>query len=116
MDISSVLFRKTCSKLLVQQWIGSTQEVKNIIKDNIDLLPREIYAQLVAKGLNLCIRQNQIHFWWFQLGQHRYKRYEDSLKSAVKWLKDECSNIILEETSPRELIILDLNCMYFMLR
>ena len=45
------------------------QDVKEFIKDNIDLLPKEIYACLVDKGLNVLIRQKQIHFWWTQLGQ-----------------------------------------------
>jgi len=39
-----------------------TQDIKDFIKNNIDLLPREIYAQLVSKGLDLSIRQKQIHF------------------------------------------------------
>ena len=34
------------------------QNVKEFIKKNIDLLPREIL-----------IRQKQIHFWWTQIGQ-----------------------------------------------
>ena len=37
-------------------------EIKNFILDNIDLLSREIYKQLIKQGLNINIRQKQIHF------------------------------------------------------
>ena len=59
-----------------------SQDVKDFIKDNIDLLPREIYYRLVDKDMDITIRQNQIHFWWSQLGQNQYKRYEDSFDST----------------------------------
>ena len=48
-----------------------TQEIKDYIKKNIDLLPREIYARLIAEDLDTSIRANQIHFWWTQIGQNR---------------------------------------------
>jgi hypothetical protein len=38
--------------------------VKDFIKENINLLPREIYAKLVSNGMDLSICQKQIHFWW----------------------------------------------------
>ena len=38
--------------------------VKEFIKENINLLPREIYANLVSNGMDLSICQKQIHFWW----------------------------------------------------
>ena len=47
-----------------------SQDIKDFIKEHIDLLPREIYAQLVSKGLDLSIRQKQIHFWWSKLGEY----------------------------------------------
>ncbi|POG62711.1 hypothetical protein GLOIN_2v1882688 [Rhizophagus irregularis DAOM 181602=DAOM 197198] len=37
-------------------------EIKQFILDNIDLLPREIYKRLVEQGLNINIRQKQVHF------------------------------------------------------
>ena len=43
--------------------ISIPSEIKLFISDNIDLLPREIYKRLVERGLNLNIRQKQIHFW-----------------------------------------------------
>lgn len=76
------------------------QDVKDFIKEHIDLLPKEIYAQLVSKGLDPSIRQKQIHFWWSKLGQKRYKRDDDAFISAIKWLKEKYYNIILEETIP----------------
>ncbi|GBC07258.1 hypothetical protein RclHR1_07340004 [Rhizophagus clarus] len=42
--------------------VGVFQDIKDYIKEHIDLLPREIYAQLVSKGLDLSIHQKQIHF------------------------------------------------------
>jgi hypothetical protein len=37
--------------------------VKEFIKNNIDLLPREIYYKLVDEELDINIRQKQIHYW-----------------------------------------------------
>jgi hypothetical protein len=76
------------------------QNVKDFIKENIDLLPREIYARLVDNGLDLSFQQKQIHFWWTQLGQNRYKRHENAFESAIQWLKEGQYQIILEETQP----------------
>jgi hypothetical protein len=76
------------------------QNIKDFIKENIDLLPREIYARLVDKGLDLSIRQKQIHFWWTQLGQIRYKRHENAFESAKIWLREEQYQVILEEIQP----------------
>ena len=77
-----------------------SQEIKDYIKENIDLLPREIYAWLVAKGLDISIRANQIHFWWTQIGQNRYKRHEDAFQSAIEWLQEGQCNVFLNETVP----------------
>ena len=77
-----------------------TQDIKDFIRNNIDLLPREIYAQLVSKGLDPSIRQKQIHFWWSKLGQNRYRRDDDAFKSTIIWIKEKYKNIILEETIP----------------
>ncbi|PKB97484.1 hypothetical protein RhiirA5_433072 [Rhizophagus irregularis] len=42
-------------------------EIKQFIFDNIDLLPREIYKRLIECGLDIKIRQKQVHFWWTEL-------------------------------------------------
>ncbi|GBB99646.1 hypothetical protein RclHR1_35920001, partial [Rhizophagus clarus] len=76
------------------------EDVKEFIKNNIDLLPKEIYARLVDKGLNVLIRQNQIHFWWTKLGQGRYKRCEDAFDSTCLWLSENNHHIILQEIEP----------------
>lgn len=80
--------------------IAVPQSIKEFIKENIDLLPREIYAQLIDNGMNLEIRQKQIHFWWTELGQNRYKRQDDAFESVIQWLYEGQYKIILEETRP----------------
>jgi hypothetical protein len=77
--------------------------VKQFILNNIDLLPREIYKRLVDRGLNINIRQKQIHFWWVELGKTRYKRDEDSFISAEKWLLEKSYQIIFQKESPKAL-------------
>jgi hypothetical protein len=72
-------------------------EIKLFISDNIDLLPREIYKRLVERGLNLIIRQKQIHYWWTVIGQHNYKRDKDPFISAQKWLKEGSYQVIFQK-------------------
>ncbi|GES87831.1 ATP-dependent DNA helicase Pif1 [Rhizophagus clarus] len=76
------------------------QSVKDFIKENINLLPREIYARLVNEGLDISIRQKQVHFWVTQLGQGRYKRPENAFDSACLWLLENNYHIILQEVEP----------------
>ena len=64
------------------------ENIKEFIKENIDLLPREIYARFINKGLDLSIRQKQIHYWWTKLGQVRYKRHENAFELTKLWLKE----------------------------
>ncbi|CAG8695571.1 3890_t:CDS:2, partial [Gigaspora rosea] len=77
-----------------------SQDIKEFIKENINLLPREIYAQLVENGLNPLIWQKQIHFWWSELGQNRYRRQDDAFESAIQWLREGQYKIILEQLQP----------------
>ena len=74
--------------------------VKDFISENIDLLPKEIYACLVESGLDPGIRQNQIYFWWTKLGEHRFKRDSNAFQSAKALLKENDCTIILEINSP----------------
>jgi len=83
--------------------ISIPPEVKLFISDNIDLLPREIYKRLVERGLNLNIRQKQIHFWWTEMGKNRYKRDENPFLSAQKWLKEQSYQIIFQKNNPNAL-------------
>ncbi len=69
--------------------------------DNIDLLPREIYKRLIEHGLDINIRQKQIHFWWTELGKNRYKRDEDPFLSAQKWLEEKSYQIIFQKETPK---------------
>ncbi|CAB4481914.1 hypothetical protein RhiirA1_469807 [Rhizophagus irregularis] len=49
-------------------------EIKQFILDNIDLLPREIYKRLVEQGLDINIRQKQVHFLLEQM-KFRYLHF-----------------------------------------
>ena len=44
--------------------VAVSENIKQFIKDNVDLFPRTIYSQLVANGMDITIRQKQIHYWW----------------------------------------------------
>ncbi|CAB4442178.1 unnamed protein product [Rhizophagus irregularis] len=69
--------------------------VKDFISENIDLLPKEIYARLVENGSDPEIRQNQIYFWWSKLGETRYKRDSNSFLSAKTLLEEyNCIKIL----------------------
>lgn len=83
--------------------VSISPELKLFISDNIDLLPREIYKRLVERGLDLNIRQKQIHYWWTAIGQHRYKRDEDPFISAQKWLKEGSYHVIFQKNCPNSL-------------
>ncbi|CAB4433197.1 unnamed protein product [Rhizophagus irregularis] len=76
-------------------------EIKQFILDNIDLLPREIYKRLVEQGLDINIRQKQVHFWWSEIGKKRYKRDNDPFSSAQKWLEEKSYHIIFQKDNPK---------------
>ncbi|CAG8793302.1 43654_t:CDS:2, partial [Gigaspora margarita] len=80
--------------------ITVSQDVKEFIRENIDQLLREIYAQLVGSSLNPLIWQKQIYFWWSELGQNRYKHQDDAFESAIQWFKEGQHKIILEQSQP----------------
>lgn len=73
---------------------------KDFIKENINLLPREIYAKLVSNGMDSSICQKQIHFWWSKFMINHYKRDENAFISAKKWLEEYNFEIILYSESP----------------
>ena len=80
--------------------VSISDDIKQFIMNNIDLLPREIYARLVENGLDLSITSKQIHTWWVKLGQGRYRQHDDSFISAVEYLKKENHKIILNQQFP----------------
>ncbi|RIB24758.1 hypothetical protein C2G38_2167684 [Gigaspora rosea] len=82
-----------------------SSEIKQYILENIDLLPREIYKRLVD-NLNLNIHQKQIHFWWTELGNKRYKRDKNPFISTQKWLMEELHQIIIQKESPQAISFL----------
>ncbi|CAG8845821.1 32629_t:CDS:2, partial [Gigaspora margarita] len=43
--------------------VSVSDNIKQFIMNNINLLPREIYAQLVENGLDLSISSKQVHNW-----------------------------------------------------
>ncbi|POG60244.1 hypothetical protein GLOIN_2v1847703 [Rhizophagus irregularis DAOM 181602=DAOM 197198] len=81
-----------------------SEEIKMFIQENIDLLPCEIYAKLINKGLDLSIKQKQIHFWWTKFNQNRYIHHENSFQSALIWMKEQNYYIILNLTEPVQAI------------
>ena len=81
-----------------------SDSIKDFIKENINLLPREIYAKLVSNGMDLSIRQKQVHFWWSKFMADHYKRDENAFISARKWLEEYNFEIILYLESPVQAI------------
>ena len=81
-----------------------SEEIKTFIQENIDLLHCKIYAKLINKGLDLSIKQKQIHFWWTKFSQNRYIRYENSFQSALLWMKEQNYDVILNLTKPVQVI------------
>ena len=61
-----------------------SDDIKIFIKENVNLLPHEIYAKLVSNGMDLSIRQKQVHFWWSKFMADHYKRDENAFISARK--------------------------------
>ena len=43
--------------------VSVSETIKQFIKDNVDLFPQTIYLQLVANGMDIAIRQKQVHYW-----------------------------------------------------
>jgi hypothetical protein len=87
--------------------VSISQEVKTFIKRNMDLLPREIYSQLVRNNADPSIRQKHVHFWWSQFVQERYKRHNNAFESAILWLRERHYDIILNETEPVRALAFD---------
>ncbi|RGB43818.1 hypothetical protein C1646_749420 [Rhizophagus diaphanus] len=44
--------------------VSVSETIKQFIKDNVNLFPQIIYFQLVTSGMDINIRQKQIHYWW----------------------------------------------------
>ena len=81
-----------------------SDSVKDFIRENINFLPREIYAKLVSNGMDLAICQKQIYFWWSKFMSNNYKRNENAFISAKKWLEECNYEIIFYSESPIQAI------------
>ncbi|CAB4424116.1 unnamed protein product [Rhizophagus irregularis] len=67
--------------------VSISTEIKQFILENINLLPCEIYKRLIEQGLDINVRQKQVHFW----------RDKNPFLSAKKWLKEKLYEIIFQK-------------------
>ena len=77
-----------------------SEPIKQFIKENVDLFSRTIYSQLVAKGMDIAIRQKQIHYWWSVYMMEQYKCHEDPFISAQYWLNEYNYSILFTINDP----------------
>jgi hypothetical protein len=63
-----------------------SEEVKNSIRQLINLVPKDIYSMLESSHPELT--QKQVHFWWTLAIQEQYKKDNDQLVSAFIHLKE----------------------------
>jgi hypothetical protein len=59
-----------------------TEEVKEYLRRNLRLTPRQIWEDLGAKTGN--ITEKQLHHWWMEFSQDEWKMEKDQADSAVK--------------------------------
>jgi hypothetical protein len=67
-----------------------SEEVKEYIKENLRLTPRQIWEDLGAKTGN--ITEKQLHHWWMEFNQEEWKKDKDQVLSAIK-LVDRYENV-----------------------
>jgi hypothetical protein len=77
-----------------------SDDVKTFIQSNSNLLPKDIYSQLIQQDLNTTIRQKQIHFWWSKYMQEKFKYHECAFTSSGLWLQEQEQNIIFQISTP----------------
>src|SRR5438128_72221 len=70
-----------------------TEEIKEEIRQQIRLLPKDIYASLQASHPELT--QKQVHYWWTQQMQEQYKKNNDQLLSAKILLEEAAFNVFM---------------------
>jgi hypothetical protein len=80
--------------------VSVLKTIKQFIKDNVDLFSQTIYSQLVANGMDIAIRQKQIHYWWSVYMIEQYKRYKNSFISAQHWLNEYNYSTLFIMNSP----------------
>jgi hypothetical protein len=77
-----------------------SDDVKTFIQSNSNLLPKDIYSQLIQQNLSTTIRQKQIHFWWSKYMQEKFKRHECAFTSSGLWLQEQEQKIIFQISTP----------------
>jgi len=78
-----------------------SEEVKNSIRQQIHLVPKDIFSTLEFSHPELT--QKQVHFWWTQAIQEQYKKDDDQLVSAQIHLKES------KELQFNKLLLLNVN-------
>lgn len=78
-----------------------SEEVKNSIRQQIHLVPKDIFSTLEFSHLELT--QKQVHFWQTQAIQEQYKKDDDQLVSAQIHLKES------KEPQFNKLLLLNVN-------
>lgn len=76
-----------------------TEETKEQIRQQIHLLPKDIYASLQSTHPDLT--QKQVHYWWTQQMQGQYKKNDDQLLSAKILLEEATFSILMYSSNPR---------------
>src|SRR5438128_4379069 len=72
---------------------GVMQEIKDQIRQQLHLAPKDIFASIERNYPNLT--QKQVHYWWTNLMQQQYRRDTDQLISAQHLLEESGFTIIL---------------------
>jgi undecaprenyl pyrophosphate synthase len=70
-----------------------SEEVKNSIRHQVHLAPKDIFSTLELSHPELT--QKQVHYWWTQAIQEKYKKDNDQLISAQIHLKESQLNKVL---------------------
>jgi len=85
---------------------GVTQEIKDKIRQQLHLTPKEIYASLNYPDLT----QKQVHYWWTQQIQEIYKKNDNQLISAKILLEEAHLNVLMYRYEPES----DAKCIGFL--
>jgi hypothetical protein len=75
---------------------GVTEEVKEKIRQQLELVPKDIFASLKASHPELT--QKQVHYWWTHQMQEQYKKNNDQLLSAKILLEEAAFNVFVNNS------------------
>lgn len=85
---------------------GVTPEIKDKIRQQLHLTPKEIYATLNYPDLT----QKQVHYWWTQQIQDVYKKNDNQLISAKILLEEAHLNVLVYSHESES----DVKCIGFL--